>query len=90
MFGGDLRDESVPDRLAKDVSDHFGRIDILVNNAGTTTEAPVATMSTAEWNDVIALDLTAVFLLSRAVLPGMIERSWGRIISVSSNARLPR
>jgi 3-oxoacyl-[acyl-carrier protein] reductase len=84
-FAGDLRDPAVPARLVQEVIDRFGRIDILINNAGTTTEAPVATMTAEEWNAVIALDLTAVFLLSQAVLPFMMERRWGRIISISSN-----
>jgi 3-oxoacyl-[acyl-carrier protein] reductase len=84
-FGGDLRDGAVPARVARDVIDRFGRIDILVNNAGTTTEASVATMTAEEWHSVIALDLTAVFLLTQAVLPSMTERGWGRIISISSN-----
>jgi 3-oxoacyl-[acyl-carrier protein] reductase len=84
-FGGDLRDPAVPARVAASVVDQFGGIDILVNNAGSTTEAPVLAMTTEEWQAVIALDLTAVFLLSRAVLPSMIARRWGRIISISSN-----
>jgi 3-oxoacyl-[acyl-carrier protein] reductase len=84
-FGGDLRDPTVPARVARQVVDRFGRIDVLVNNAGATTEAPVAAMSLEEWQSVIAVNLTAVFLMSQAVLPDMIKRRWGRIISISSN-----
>jgi 3-oxoacyl-[acyl-carrier protein] reductase len=82
---GDLRDPAVPARVVQDVIDRFGRLDILINNAGATTEAPVSAMSLQEWQAVIDLDLTAVFLLSQAALPTMIDQRWGRIITISSN-----
>jgi 3-oxoacyl-[acyl-carrier protein] reductase len=84
-FGGDLRDPKVPARVAREAAERFGRVDILVNNAGATTEASVATMSIEEWQSIIAVNLTAVFLMSQALLPDMTKRRWGRIISISSN-----
>jgi 3-oxoacyl-[acyl-carrier protein] reductase len=64
-----------------------GAVDVLVNNAGisepsnTTWEMPLA-----DWDRTIAIDLTGIFYACRAVLPGMIERRWGRIVNISSIA----
>jgi 3-oxoacyl-[acyl-carrier protein] reductase len=73
------------------VVERFGKIDILVNNAGISpkrkgAKVPVAEMDPAEWMRVIAVNLTGAFLCSRAVLPGMMERRYGKIISMASVA----
>ena len=65
---------------------HFDRIDILVNNAGIIRKAWVHEMSEAMWDEVVDVNLKATFLCSKAVLPGMIERRWGRIINIASIA----
>jgi 3-oxoacyl-[acyl-carrier protein] reductase len=62
----------------------FGGIDILVNNAGFVTLAPVETMAVALWDEMIATHLRGTFLVTRFVLPGMLERGSGRIINLSS------
>ncbi|HTP76069.1 MAG TPA: 3-oxoacyl-[acyl-carrier-protein] reductase [Rhizomicrobium sp.] len=59
-------------------------IDILVNNAGITRDNLFLRMKDEEWDQVIAVDLTAAFRLSRAVLRGMMKKRWGRIISITS------
>jgi 3-oxoacyl-[acyl-carrier protein] reductase len=59
-------------------------IDILVNNAGITRDNLFMRMKDNEWDEVIAVDLTAAFRLSRAVLRGMMKKRWGRIISITS------
>jgi 3-oxoacyl-[acyl-carrier protein] reductase len=59
-------------------------IDILVNNAGITRDNLFMRMKDAEWDEVIAVNLTAAFRLSRAVLRGMMKKRWGRIISITS------
>jgi 3-oxoacyl-[acyl-carrier protein] reductase len=59
-------------------------IDILVNNAGITRDNLFMRMKDAEWDDVIAVNLTAAFRLSRAVLRGMMKKRWGRIIQITS------
>jgi 3-oxoacyl-[acyl-carrier protein] reductase len=61
-----------------------GSIDILVNNAGVTRDNLFLRMKDEEWDQVIAVDLTAAFRLSRAVLRGMMKKRWGRIISITS------
>ncbi|MFL6299955.1 MAG: 3-oxoacyl-ACP reductase FabG [Terriglobales bacterium] len=62
----------------------FGRVDILVNNAGINRDRTVGKMSLAEWNEVIATNLTGPFLCTRAVLPTMVKQKHGRIVNVSS------
>lgn len=62
----------------------LGRIDILVNNAGIDSNSPVVDMPVSLWDDMMAVNLKSVFLCSKAVLPGMIGRRWGRIINISS------
>jgi NAD(P)-dependent dehydrogenase (short-subunit alcohol dehydrogenase family) len=65
----------------------FGKVDILVNNAGIPGKnAPVVEVSEQEWDLVMAVDLKSVFLCSKAVLPGMIERRYGRIVNIASIA----
>lgn len=62
----------------------FGRIDILANNAGIVTLSPVETMEVAMWDETIAVHLRGTFLVTRMVLPGMLERGSGRIINLAS------
>src|SRR6202030_4100398 len=59
-------------------------IDILVNNAGITKDNLFMRMKDEEWDQVIAVNLTAAFRLSRAVLRGMMKKRWGRIIQITS------
>jgi 3-oxoacyl-[acyl-carrier protein] reductase len=64
-----------------------GKVDILVNNAGITGRTVVSWETTLDdWNQVIGVDLTGVFLGCRAVLPGMVERGYGRIVNMASVA----
>jgi len=71
--------------LADAVLAHFGRIDVLLNTAGGWSGGkPVWETSVAEWDHMLALNLHSAFLLSRAVLPHMLEAGWGRIVHVSS------
>ena len=82
----DVSDSSQVAAMAAQVQEEAGQIDILVNNAGISGESPVAEMSDEMWDRMIAVNLTSVFLCSRAVLPGMLERRQGSIISIASSA----
>jgi 3-oxoacyl-[acyl-carrier protein] reductase len=79
-----LADTVALEALPKAAEAAAGPIDIVVNNAGITRDNLLLRMKDEEWDAVIAVDLTAAFRLSRAVLRGMMKRRWGRIISVTS------
>ncbi|MEK7866540.1 MAG: SDR family NAD(P)-dependent oxidoreductase [Planctomycetota bacterium] len=68
------------------VRQELGRVDILVNNAGVARSAPFLRTEDALWDELLAVNLTAPFRFARAVLGGMLERGWGRIVTVASIA----
>jgi 3-oxoacyl-[acyl-carrier protein] reductase len=74
------------DRLVRAAIDRFGRVDILVTNAGGPPSGPFESLTPEKWNDAIHLTLLSTVNLCRAVLPGMKQRKWGRIINVTSIA----
>ncbi|HEX9301332.1 MAG TPA: 3-oxoacyl-ACP reductase FabG [Casimicrobiaceae bacterium] len=74
------------DAMVAAVNARFGRIDILVNNAGIIRPAMLSRMTSAQWDEVLAVHLTGSFNCLQAVVPGMIERRYGRIINVTSAA----
>jgi len=80
----DLADAASVEGLPKTAEAVAGPIDILVNNAGVTRDNLFLRMKDEEWDQVIAVDLTAAFRLSRAVLRGMMKKRWGRIVSITS------
>jgi len=80
----DLSDPGAVDALPKRAAEAMGGVDILVNNAGITRDQLFMRMSDADWDTVIAVDLTAAFRLSRAVLRGMMKARWGRIVQITS------
>ncbi len=82
----DLNLAHTPDELVKQVVAQLGPIDILVNNAGEMTDSSVADMTDEVWDQAIALNLSSVFRCTRACIPSMKQRKWGRIINVSSQA----
>jgi len=77
---------SPPDaiRLVEAALAEYGRLDILVNNAGINRDRLVMRMSDEEWEDVLRVNLTGVFLCTRAVLKPMMKQRWGRIINMTS------
>ena len=83
-FQGNLASPDVPADLVARVKSQLGSIDILVNNAAVMTDSSIAEMSDEMWDETIAVNLSAVFKLTRACIPAMIENKWGRIISISS------
>ncbi len=80
----DLSDPAAVDALPKRAAEAMGGLDILVNNAGVTRDNLFMRMSDDEWNQVLAVNLTAAFRLSRAALRGMMKARWGRIVSITS------
>jgi 3-oxoacyl-[acyl-carrier protein] reductase len=80
----DLSDRSAVQKLAGDAEAKLGTLDILVNNAGLTRDNLFMIMKDEEWDQVLAVDLTAAFMLCRGVLRNMMRRRWGRIINITS------
>jgi len=70
--------------LVADAAREFGAVDILVNNAGIQHVAPVQDFPPEQWERVIAINLSAAFYATRAALPGMLARNWGRIVNIAS------
>ncbi len=66
----------------------FGCIDILINNAGVFPDSAIADMDVFEWQDMLAINLTAPFLMCRAVIPQMIKQGTGNILNISSGSAL--
>jgi 3-oxoacyl-[acyl-carrier protein] reductase len=83
-FPADLSDGDAAERLVEDVVAAFGRLDGLVNNAGMDQRGPTLELSPAEWDRVIATNLTASFRTMRAALPVMLEQGSGSIVNVAS------
>ena len=80
----DVRDSAQCAALAEKTAAEFGPVSILVNNAGATRDNLLARMKDEEWDDIQATNLKSVFVLSRAVLRGMMKARSGRIVNVSS------
>ncbi len=79
-----LSDGEAVDALPKQAEAAMGQLDILINNAGLTRDNLFMRMKDEEWDEVIRVNLTASFRLSRACLRGMMKRRWGRIIGITS------
>jgi NAD(P)-dependent dehydrogenase (short-subunit alcohol dehydrogenase family) len=83
----DVSDAAAVKRAFVDLFEKFGRgCDVLVNNAGVAESAPLVKTDDEMWQRHLAINLTGTFLCTRAALPAMIERGWGRIINVASIA----
>ena len=74
------------ERLVKSTEESLGPIDILVNNAGIARPQPIEEITEEDWDQVITANLKSCFLMTKAVLPAMRTRQWGRIVNLSSVA----
>jgi 3-oxoacyl-[acyl-carrier protein] reductase len=84
VLPANLADLDAVDKLVPAAEAALGGLDILVNNAGMTRDNLFMRMKNEEWDEVIAVNLTAAFHLTRAVLRGMMKQRFGRIISITS------
>lgn len=73
-------------RISETAARSFGQVDVLVNNAGVIRPQPLDQIAASDWDELIAVNLTSVFLLTQAVVPAMRKAGWGRIINLSSVA----
>ena len=83
-YVADVTNEDAVAKLVADITADLGGIDILVNNAGIIKRIPMLEMSADDFRQVIDVDLNAPFIVSKAVIPGMIERGHGKIINICS------
>ncbi len=78
----DLTDRGMTDRTLASV----GEVDVLVNNAGAAESAALERTTDEMWDRTLELDATAPFRVTRALVPGMVRKGWGRVINIASNA----
>ncbi len=80
----DVTDEDAVNAMVAQIKDEVGVIDILVNNAGIIMRIPMCDMTAAQFRKVVDIDLNGPFIVSKAVIPGMIEKGHGKIINICS------
>ena len=80
----DMSNRGDVDALARETIERLGKVDILVNNAGLNTPQPIDEIEDEVWDEIVEVNLTGIMRLTRAIVPQMKERKWGRIIHISS------
>jgi NAD(P)-dependent dehydrogenase (short-subunit alcohol dehydrogenase family) len=80
----DMSRREEADRLARTAVEQFGRVDILVNNAGTNVPQRIDEIQDHDWDQVLEINLSSVMALTRALVPQMQARRWGRVIHIAS------
>lgn len=84
----DVSDPWNVEALCREAANRIGAVDILVNNAGVASSAPVVKLALGEWERLWRINATGALLAMQGVLPGMVERGWGRVVNVASIAAL--
>lgn len=85
-FAADVADSATVGRAIESARAHFGPVQLLINNAGQATSASFLKTDEALWDRMLAVNLTGTYLVTRAVLPDMLEGSFGRIVNIASTA----
>lgn len=85
-FLGDIQDEAICGNIVEKVNEYFGGVDILVNCAGILSSSPILDITRAEWDSIMAINLTGSFFMIQKSIPYLKKSTAGRIINVSSNA----
>ncbi len=83
-LAADMFNRSDVQRLAQTTLERLGKVDILVNNAGTNRPQAIDEIRDQDWDELLELNVTSVMALTRALVPGMKQRGWGRVIHISS------
>lgn len=83
-FRADVSKKDQVDRLMKSIGAYCGSVDILVNNAGIHQHLTISKLSFEDWRRIISVNIDSAFLLTRAVLPAMRRKKWGRVVNISS------
>jgi acetoacetyl-CoA reductase len=81
---GDIAQYSDCEKLVALIMERYGQIDVLINNAGITKDCSLRKMTPQQWQQVIDANLTSVFNMTRNVIPVMLDKGYGRVISISS------
>ncbi len=81
---GDISNFKSAEKMMKQITEEIGVVDILINNAGITRDSALHKMTAQQWYEVIDTNLNSVFICSRLVIEGMLAKTWGRIVSISS------
>lgn len=84
LVGGDISEESVARELISAAIHHFGRIDVLLNCAAISTPKKLVDLTLSDWNNLLKVNLTSVYLTCKQAIPYMIAQKFGRIINISS------
>ncbi|TAY52037.1 3-oxoacyl-ACP reductase family protein [Rhizobium leguminosarum] len=84
--GGDVSDLQIAVDLVRETEAQLGPLGIVVNNAGINPSRPLDQITAADWDETIRVNLTSAFHVTQAAVPGLRERKWGRIITISSVA----
>lgn len=87
-YTADVSNDSEVNELAEKILSRFGRVDILVNNAGISKEYELLDMPISVWDEIYNINLRSVMLLTKALLPSMVERHSGNIVNIGSGAAL--
>ncbi len=84
----DVTDAAAIETAFGEAESALGPVDILINNAGIAASAPFRKLDAEHWNRILAVNLTGVYTCTHAILPGMVERGWGRVVNIASVAGL--